>query len=120
MSTSDRDDLMPGHLQRAFVMKNPKSTSIVLVAVVLFYSIALLAKDAAYIPAANSPVPVGPKSGVLLLADLNGDGHLDLISQHLTLKRIDIRLGDGKGNFTLAKPGGLDLDYMPEDMASVT
>ncbi len=57
------------------------------------------------------PVEVGAGSGELLLADLDTDGHLDLVSKHLLTDRIGVHRGRGDGTFevrrqSLVAPGG--------------
>lgn len=41
----------------------------------------------------------GPRSGVLVLADLNRDGHPDLIVQHLLDRKVAVHLNRGAGDF---------------------
>ena len=48
-------------------------------------------------PGPSSPIKVGRGSGRVLLADVNGDGHQDLLAQHLLTSTIDILAGDGDG-----------------------
>jgi len=48
-------------------------------------------------PAPGSPVTVGPGSGNIITADLNGDGHLDLVTGHIQSRIVTIQLGDGAG-----------------------
>jgi FG-GAP-like repeat len=64
-------------------------------------------------PGPSSPVRVGHGSGSVLLADINGDGHLDLLTQHLLSSRVAILSGDGKGNFTSFDGAPLRLGYQP-------
>ena len=57
------------------------------------------------------PVEVGAGSGELILADLDDDGHLDLVSKHLLTDRIAVHRGRGDGTFevrrqSLVAPGG--------------
>jgi len=58
-------------------------------------------------------VPVGRGSGQILLADINGDGKVDLVARHLLQRQISIFLGDGKGNFTEGPTPRLTLPYQP-------
>ena len=67
-------------------------------------------------PAPGSPVNVGPGSGNVLLADMNGDGRLDLVTGHLQTKIVTIQLGDGTGRFTPAPGSPIALTYMPGDI----
>ncbi len=63
-----------------------------------------------FVPA--TPLRVGPGSGEILLADLNRDGHLDLMTKHLLSRRIAVRLGDGRGGFA-EPPKVLTFEDMP-------
>jgi hypothetical protein len=65
------------------------------------------------VPAPGSPVTVGPGSGEVLLADLNGDGHLDLITKHLLSRTVAVRLADGKGQFAPVAETALTFGYSP-------
>ena len=58
----------------------------------------------------GTPVKVGQGSGTLLLADINGDRHLDLLSNHLLTKRLGVQLGDGRGGFTPGQAIAFDFD----------
>ncbi len=64
----------------------------------------------------GSPVTVGEGSGHLVLADINRDGHLDLVSQHLQRHMVAVQLGDGTGRFTAAPGSPITLDYSPGDI----
>lgn len=52
-----------------------------------------------FAPAPGSPVTVGPGSGTVILADVSGDGHLDMVTRHLLSRIVAVRLGDGNGHF---------------------
>jgi hypothetical protein len=65
------------------------------------------------VPGPSSPVAVGHGSGHLLLADLDRDGHLDLVTQHLLSSRIAVLSGDGKGHFTPFGGAAMRLGYQP-------
>ena len=58
-------------------------------------------------------VPVGPGSGPVVLADVNRDGHVDLISKHLLRRLVQVRLGNGRGEFPAAGNSSLRLRYQP-------
>src|SRR5262245_42198554 len=65
----------------------------------------------------GAQVPVGPGSGQVLLVDVNGDRHLDLVTRHLLQRRIDVFIGDGKGGFTPGAASSIDLAYQPGNIA---
>ena len=69
-----------------------------------------------FTPAPGSPVAVGPGSGNVLLADLNGDRHLDLVTGHLQTRIVTVQLGDGTGRFSPAPGSPIALSYMPGDI----
>lgn len=57
----------------------------------------------AFLPQANMiPVPVEPDQ--LIVADVNGDGYLDLVFAANNGKAIYVLAGNGKGEFTLQQP----------------
>jgi hypothetical protein len=66
-------------------------------------------------PAATSPVVVGPGSGRIVLTDVNRDGHADLITQHLLQKRVEVRLGNGRGQFERSSP--IAFNFQPGPIA---
>jgi hypothetical protein len=51
------------------------------------------------VPAPGPPLEVGRGSGELFLADLDGDGRVDLVSKHLLERRIAIHRGGANGTF---------------------
>ena len=55
---------------------------------------------------------VGPGSGEILIADLNRDGNLDIVTKHLMQNRITVSLGDGAGKFGRGD-GSLMLPFGP-------
>jgi hypothetical protein len=65
---------------------------------------------------APSFIRVGEGSGTLALVDVNGDGHLDLLTVHLLTRRIGVHAGDGRGGFTTAA-SSMTLDFAPGAMA---
>lgn len=69
------------------------------------------AQDALFVPA--SPVPVGRGSGEVLLADLDRDGHLDLLTRHLLGRSVKVRLGDGTGHFAPVPASVMSFPYQP-------
>jgi hypothetical protein len=65
------------------------------------------------VPAPGSPVKVGPGSGEIVLADLDRDGHLDMLTKHLLGQNVAARLGDGKGQFVPLAAGPMRFGYQP-------
>lgn len=61
----------------------------------------------------SSPVKVGQGSGRIFLADLDLDGHLDLVTQHLLSSSVALMSGDGKGGFAPFSGAPLRLAYQP-------
>ncbi len=70
-----------------------------------------------FVPAPSSPLTVGPGSGEIVLADLNRDGHLDLLTKHLLGKTMAVRLGDGHGHFALIAEGPMNFGFQPGAIA---
>ena len=66
--------------------------------------------------APGSPVVVGEGSGYLVLADVNRDGRLDLVSQHLQRRVVTVQLGDGTGRFAMAPGSPIALAYSPTNI----
>jgi hypothetical protein len=67
-------------------------------------------------PADASPFDVGGPSGQVLLADVDDDGHLDLLTRHQQARAIRTHLGDGRAHFaTTTTP--VALDFAPGDMS---
>ena len=64
----------------------------------------------------GSPVTVGDGSGRILLADINSDARIDLLTAHLQKRFIAIQTGDGRGRFTAAPGSPLSLNYTPGDI----
>jgi len=56
----------------------------------------------AFTPFPSSPLPTLPSPFHVTLADLDGDGNLDLVTSHNDSASLSIRLGDGKGGFRAA------------------
>jgi hypothetical protein len=69
------------------------------------------ADDPLFVPA--SPVKVGRGSGEVVLADVNRDGHRDLITKHLLTRVVNVFLGDGRGRFAAAADGPMNFSYEP-------
>jgi hypothetical protein len=77
----------------------------------------VFAQGASFVSAPGSPVHVGSGSGGIVLADVNRDGHLDLITKHLLYRNVAVQLGDGNARFTPVANGPLKLDYEPSSIA---
>jgi hypothetical protein len=75
----------------------------------------LAAQTALLAPADISPFNVGSPSGQVLLADLNKDGHLDLLTRHQQTRTIRVHLGDGQARFTTAT-AAVTLTFAPAAM----
>jgi FG-GAP-like repeat len=73
-------------------------------------------QGALFVPASN-PITVGPGGGEVELADLNRDGHLDMITKHLLEKKVSVLLGNGKGNFVPVSERPMNLEYEPGAIA---
>ena len=58
-------------------------------------------------------VVVGAGPGEIVLADLNHDGHLDMVTRHLLQRRVAVMLGNGTGGFTAAAGSPMMLPYQP-------
>jgi len=71
------------------------------------------AQEPLLVPGPSSPVKVGQGSGRILLADINRDGHLDLVTQHLLGSNIALLSGDGGGHFAWFDGAPLRLGYQP-------
>lgn len=67
-------------------------------------------------PAPGSPVVVGEGSGRVVLADVNGDGRLDLLTCHLLQKFVAVHLGDGTGRFVAAPGSPIAMKIQPGDI----
>jgi hypothetical protein len=74
-----------------------------------------LLKPPSFVP--GSPVTVAKGSGQVLLADINRDGHLDLVTKHLTDRTVSVLLGDGKGHFVPSSEYSLRLSIEPGAVA---
>jgi hypothetical protein len=67
-------------------------------------------------PAGISPFNVGSASGQVLLADINNDRHLDLLTRHQQARRISMHLGDSRAQFTTTR-AAVALTFSPGDMS---
>jgi hypothetical protein len=73
------------------------------------------AQTALLAPAGISPFNVGGSSGQVLLADVNQDGHLDLLTRDQEARAIRTHLGDGQARFKTTE-SAVALDFAPGDM----
>src|SRR5262245_61039529 len=82
----------------------------------LGFALLVYAQAQQFSPAPGSPLVVGEGSGRIVLADVNQDGKLDLITQHLQQHVVTAQLGDGTGRFALAPGSPIKLAYSPSDI----
>jgi FG-GAP-like repeat len=66
-----------------------------------------------FTPAAGSPFAAGHDPNDIAIADMNGDGNLDLVIPNHQSPYITILLGDGKGGFTPAPGSPFDVHSYP-------
>ena len=66
-----------------------------------------------FTPAAGSPFAAGQDPNDIGVADMNGDGNLDLVIPNHPSPYITILLGDGKGRFTSAPSSPFDVHSYP-------
>jgi hypothetical protein len=74
----------------------------------------LASQQPLFAPAAG--VPVGPGSGTIILADVSGDGRLDMLTRHLLSRMVAVQVGDGHGGFGAAGTHAMRFAYAPGDM----
>jgi hypothetical protein len=75
------------------------------------------AQASLFVPSPGGPVKVGQGPGQVILADLNGDGNLDLVTQHLLARQVNVLLGDGHGHFAPAPGSPRSFGSMPGAIA---
>jgi FG-GAP-like repeat len=68
-----------------------------------------------FVPA--SPLSVTRSPGGIVLADMDHDGHLDLITAHWQDQIVEVRYGDGELAFTQGPSGPISLSYPPGGIA---
>jgi hypothetical protein len=90
--------------------------AILLLSVLIAVGARPASEEPLFAPAPGSPIRVGPGSGTLILADVDADGRLDLLSRHLQTRVVAVQLGNGTGAFAPA-PSPLTVTYAPGDMA---
>jgi hypothetical protein len=64
-------------------------------------------------PTKASPIPAGHLPNDIAVADMNGDGNLDLVVANHQSPYLSIFLGDGKGGFQLAPGSPIDVHSNP-------
>jgi hypothetical protein len=91
-----------------------KKFTVVLIANVWFYcGWQAHSQEPVLMPGPSSPIMVGHGSGPIRLADIDRDGHLDLVTKHLLSSSIAILSGDGKGHFASFNGAPMRLGYQP-------
>src|SRR5262249_3188706 len=83
---------------------------------VLIALVGAIQAQSLFSPAPGSPVVVGEGSGKLVLADVNGDGRLDMVTCHLLKRLVTTQIGDGTGRFAAAAGSPIVLGYPPGDI----
>jgi FG-GAP-like repeat len=95
------------------IMLTKLTFSVLVVCFSIGWAIQCDAQGLLFVPASGSPVTVGQGSGEIVFADLNRDGHLDMLTKHLLSQNVAVRLGDGKGHFALVAEGPMSFGYQP-------
>ena len=62
-------------------------------------------------------IPVGKGPGPVMLADVNHDGHLDILVANVESETLTVLLGDGKGHFVAAPGASCATGKAPNDIA---
>jgi hypothetical protein len=62
-------------------------------------------------------IPVGEEPGSVMLADVNHDGHLDILVANTKSENLTVLLGDGKGHFAEAAGSPFACGKSPNDIA---
>jgi len=73
--------------------------------------------QAIFAPSPGSPVSVGSRPADVVVADLNGDGALDVITANAGDSTLGVLLGDGRGGFRVAPGGPVHLGVPPHLIA---
>jgi hypothetical protein len=76
-----------------------------------------LASEAAAAPTDELVIPVGKGPGPVMLADVNHDGHLDILVANEDDENLTVLLGDGKGHFVAAPGSPFACGKAPNDIA---
>ena len=96
--------------------KSTKPFLTLIVFVAMGCAMAAYSQGPLFSAAPASPVAVGEGSGRIFLADVNRDGRLDLVTQHLQQRVVTVQLGDGAGRFAAAPGSPITLTYSPGDI----
>ncbi len=88
----------------------------ILVLIALVGAVQAQSQSPLFNPSPGSPVEVGEGSGKLILADVNGDGRLDMVTSHLLRRLVTVQIGDGTGRFAAAAGSPMVLGYLPGDI----
>jgi hypothetical protein len=70
-----------------------------------------------FAPQANSPFPVGTGPRSAALANLDGDGNLDLVTANVTSNNVSVLLGDGTGSFAPQANSPFPVGASPHSVA---
>jgi hypothetical protein len=89
---------------------------VLVIFVLLVWTLQVHSQDPLFSPAPGSPVVVGAGSGQVVLADVSGDGQLDMMTRHLLSRLLAVQFGDGTGRFATASGSPISLAYSPGDM----
>jgi hypothetical protein len=75
--------------------------------------------NAGELPVANDQlvIPVGKGPGAVMRADVNHDGHLDILVANVESETLTVLLGDGKGHFVAAAGAPISTGKAPNDIA---
>src|SRR5262249_8747860 len=65
-------------------------------------SILLNNGNSTFTPATGSPVAAGLNPRAVAAGDLNGDGHIDIVTANASVNTLSVLLGNGDGTFTPA------------------
>src|ERR1051325_12119509 len=93
--------------------KSMKRFTILVVFVVTGCAMSAYSQGPLFAPAPGTPVTIGEGSGRVVLADVNRDGRLDLLTQHLQRREVRVHLGDGTGHFVAAGRSPRTLAHSP-------
>jgi hypothetical protein len=66
---------------------------------------------------AGQPIASGPGGGEVVLADVDGDGHIDVIAKFLLRRLIAVHFGAGPAGFGQRTPATTMLEFEPGAMA---